>query len=67
MTFWIAEDFLWFAMNPAFHLKDFRPGAIAWHPHWVLGLPADYWGFGLGGLVLFAFSFRKEIFGGGGD
>jgi hypothetical protein len=63
MMFWIVEDILWFAMNPAFGLGNFKEGAVAWHPHWILGLPVDYWEFGLGGLGLFVFSFRRELFG----
>jgi hypothetical protein len=60
MVFWIAEDFLWFVLNPAFHLSDFREGSVAWHPHWLLGLPVDYWVFGLGGLGLLLASCRRR-------
>ncbi len=67
MMFWIVEDALWFAMNPAFDLKDFRPGAVAWHPHWILGLPADYWVFGLGGFGLYVYSFRQEMLAARGE
>jgi hypothetical protein len=53
MWFWVAEDFLWFVMNPAFGVRKFRPAFIPWHKRWFLGLPVDYWGFGgLGALLL---------------
>ncbi len=65
MVFWIVEDVLWFVMNPAFHMKDFKEGSVSWHPHWFLGLPADYWMFGAGGLALLLFSFRRELLGRG--
>jgi hypothetical protein len=59
MVFWIVEDVLWFVLNPAFDMREFAPGKVPWHPHWVLGLPADYWVFGLLGLGLLAFSFAR--------
>jgi hypothetical protein len=43
MFFWIAEDFLWFVMNPAFGWSRFEPAFVPWHVHWWLGAPADYW------------------------
>jgi hypothetical protein len=43
MLFWIAEDFLWFAFNPAFGLTHFAPAHIPWHIHWWGYAPADYW------------------------
>jgi hypothetical protein len=61
MLFWIVEDALWFLLNPHFRLSGFRPGGGAWwHPHWLLGLPADYWVFGLLGLGLVWLSFRPS-------
>jgi hypothetical protein len=56
--FWIAEDALWFALNPAFGLEGLAPGRAWWHPRWLLGLPLDYWIFGLGGGLLLWWSFR---------
>src|SRR3569832_121271 len=43
MFFWLLEDFLWFALNPAYGLERFQPAAIPWHKHWLLALPVDYW------------------------
>jgi hypothetical protein len=57
MIFWIVEDALWFALNPAFGLKALRPGKAFWHPHWLWGLPVDYWIFGAVGLALLWWSF----------
>ncbi len=42
MLFWVAEDALWFILNPAFGWARLTPEHAAWHPHWILGLPADY-------------------------
>jgi hypothetical protein len=51
MTFWMVEDFVWFVANPAYGWARFDPAHVAWHPHWFLGAPTDYW-IGLGGAVL---------------
>jgi len=52
--FWITEDFLWFAFNPEFGLKRFRPDHIWWHaPTWWWIMPRDYWVFGPIGGVLY--------------
>ncbi len=40
--FWIAEDFLWFVMNPAYGFARLTPAQVPWHPHWLLGVPVDY-------------------------
>jgi len=52
-VFWIAEDFLWFALNPAFGLARFDPVHAFWHKHWVFGAPVEYW-LGLAGATLVA-------------
>src|SRR4051812_4427103 len=31
ILFWIAEDFLWFVLNPSFGLRKFRKQHIWWH------------------------------------
>jgi hypothetical protein len=56
MLFWVAEDFLWFVVNPAFGLRRFRREHVGWHKHWACGAPADYWIFGAIGLALFWFT-----------
>jgi hypothetical protein len=43
IVFWIAEDFLWFLVNPAFGWKRFAQDHVAWHKHWVAGAPVEYW------------------------
>ena len=43
MLFWLVEDFLWFVSNPAYGLANFDPAHIAWHKHWLLYAPTDYW------------------------
>jgi hypothetical protein len=39
----LAEDFLWFALNPYFGIKNFRRGKIWWHKKWWGPVPAMYW------------------------
>jgi len=56
LLFWICEDFLWFALNPAFGLARFTPADVPWHVHWWGGAPADYWIFLGVAAVLFAAS-----------
>lgn len=53
MLFWLIEDFLWFVCNPAYGLANFDPAHIAWHKHWLLFAPTDYWvAVALGGALL---------------
>ncbi len=52
--FWIVEDLLWFVLNPAFGWANLTPEAVPWHVHWFLGLPTDYWTFGVGAALVFA-------------
>jgi len=54
--FWIVEDFLWFALNPAFGLAKFRPESVPWHIHWFGPAPVDYWTFLGLAFVLLALS-----------
>ena len=61
MLFWIAEDFLWFVLNPAYGLDKFSPAQIPWHKHWLLGVPTDYVTFSLGGALLFAASVWRRL------
>jgi hypothetical protein len=57
--FSVAEDFLWFALNPAFGLKKFRKEKIWWHrKHWWRIAPRDYFLLGALGAVLYAISFH---------
>jgi hypothetical protein len=42
--FWIAEDFLWFVLNPAFGVRRFRREHVRWHaPAWWGIMPREYW------------------------
>lgn len=56
-AFWILEDFLWFALNPAFGLARFKPQHVPWHPHWFLGVPVDYLVMSAGAAALFIYSY----------
>jgi len=52
--FWVLEDFLWFAFNPAYGVKRFKPEHIWWHaPGWFWIMPRDYWIFTPVGLALY--------------
>lgn len=56
-TFWLLEDFLWFAMNPAYGLARFKPAHIPWHPHWLWGVPVDYLVLSAGAVLLYLYSY----------
>lgn len=57
MLFWIVEDYLWFVINPAFGWRRFRPELVAWHRHWAIGAPVDYWLFAALSTALFWISY----------
>lgn len=57
MLFWIAEDFLWFIINPAFGWRRFDPEYVPWHKKWACGAPVDYWLFSALCAVLFWYSY----------
>ncbi|WP_266157102.1 hypothetical protein [Dyella silvatica] len=59
MLFWIAEDFLWFVLNPAFGWTHFAPRFIPWHIHWWGVAPTDYWVSLLMSAALFSLSCRQ--------
>jgi hypothetical protein len=60
MLFWIIEDFLWFALNPAYGLARFAPSFIPWHKHWLWGVPIDYLVFTGVGLALLGWSYASS-------
>jgi hypothetical protein len=39
----LLEDFLWFAMNPYYGIKNFHKGKIWWHKTWWGPVPSLYW------------------------
>ncbi|HTX54378.1 MAG TPA: hypothetical protein VMD08_13250 [Candidatus Baltobacteraceae bacterium] len=54
VLFWLLEDFLWFACNPAYGVRRFDPESIAWHRDaWWWIAPRDYWIGVPVGLVLY--------------
>lgn len=56
---WIAEDFCWFVLNPAYGLRAFRPEHAWWHAaSWWWIMPRDYWLFLGVGILLYLFSWR---------
>ncbi len=55
--FWLAEDVLWFVLNPAYGLARLTPTHVPWHPHWLLGLPVDYFVFPLVATLLLGWSY----------
>lgn len=60
MIFWIAEDFLWFVLNPDFGLRRFTRQHVSWHKHWIFGAPIEYWTFGLLAALLLTTSFLYD-------
>lgn len=59
MVFWVAEDFLWFVINPAAGWRQFNPRFATWHKHWWWVAPIDYWVF----LLLSALLYRWWFLG----
>ena len=59
-VFWIAEDFLWFVMNPAYGISRFSPATVPWHKHWFLGVPTDYVTLGGIGILFMLLSFAES-------
>jgi hypothetical protein len=55
--FWVLEDVLWFAVNPAFGLARLTPEHVWWQNHWLLGVPRDYVVFLIGGALAYWYSF----------
>lgn len=53
--FWVAEDFLWFVLNPHFGWKKFNRAEVWWHKRWFLKLPLDYWLLGGLGVAFMAY------------
>lgn len=60
MLFWIVEDFLWFALNPAYGMERFHAAAIPWHKHWLWFAPLDYWMYSIALVALLSISYRKS-------
>ena len=57
--FWLAEDFLWFVVNPAYGVRGFNPRQAWWHaPTWWWIMPRDYWVFLPVGTLLYVLSCR---------
>lgn len=53
-AFVLIEDFLWFALNPAYGLRNFSKEMIWWHAdHWWLFAPRDYYVFAVISAVLY--------------
>lgn len=51
LLFWLAEDFCWFAFNPAYGLSRFDAAHVPWH-HWAGPVPSNYLTNGAVALVL---------------
>jgi len=57
LFFWIFEDFIWFVINPAFGLKNFKAHKIWWHaPNWWWIMPREYWIFFPAAAALYYYS-----------
>jgi hypothetical protein len=57
--FCVVEDFLWFALNPAFGIRNFRKEKIWWHAeHWWWIAPRDYYVLLVVGGLLYWLSFH---------
>ena len=56
----LLEDFLWFALNPHYGIKNFRKGKIWWHKTWWGPVPSMYW-FMLVAVILLIYFGRTAI------
>ena len=57
ILFWVAEDFLWFVLNPAWGVSRFRREEVWWYAEGWWGLmPRDYWIATPVGVVLYFLS-----------
>ncbi|MCX7912505.1 MAG: hypothetical protein N2506_06050 [Dehalococcoidales bacterium] len=56
----LLEDFLWFALNPYWGIRNFRKGKIWWHKHWWGPVPVLYW-FLLAGAAILIYLGRNAI------
>ena len=61
MLFWVAEDFLWFVINPAAGWRRFHSGFANWHKRWACGAPLDYWVFLLLATMLYWYWYAGEV------
>ena len=50
VVFFLAQDFLWFVLNPSYTIARYRQACIGWHRPWVIGVPA----FNFAGAALLA-------------
>lgn len=58
VLFWIAEDFLWFVLNPRYGLSRFTRKDAWWHaPSWWGFMPREYWIFTPVGAALYVASY----------
>ena len=58
LLMWMAEDFLWFVLNPAFGIKNFRKNKIWWHAKSWWGIaPAEFFILIPLGIILYIISF----------
>lgn len=40
VIFFLAQDFLWFVLNPSYTVGRYAKSYIGWHKPWALGIPA---------------------------
>ena len=60
VLFWIAEDFLWFVVNPAFGIRKFRYEHIWWHQKSWWGIaPREYFVAGTLAIALYVWAISR--------
>jgi hypothetical protein len=64
--FIVLWDFLWFVLNPAYPLKNFKQEHVWWHKTWLFGLPVSYfWSLSISLVLLFpvmVFTHNADLF-----
>ena len=59
VLFWVAEDYLWFVLNPAYGWRSFNRVRAWWHAaSWWWVMPRDYWLLTPAGIALYLLSWR---------
>lgn len=58
IIFFLAQDFLWFVMNPSYTVLRYKESFIPWHTHWV-GIPLFNY-VGAAALVMLLFLMRES-------
>lgn len=64
ILFFLAQDFLWFVMNPSYTVLRYSKAFVPWHSHWILGVPLfNYIGLAMLGILVALLHGRRKRLG----